>query len=237
MERTPRTTDYVPTIRELPSEARPRERLQAEGPGALNPAELLAIILSVGGRGENAIAMAHRLLAEFGGLVGLARASVEELCRARGMGEAKATQVKAALELGRRMHLATPEERPRIHSPADVAALFQLEMGLLEREEMRIVLLDTKNNVLKVQTLYSGSLNTAVVRVAEVFREAIRANCASIVLVHNHPSGDPSPSPEDIRVTEEIVKAGRLLDIDVLDHLVIGRQRYVSLKERRLGFP
>lgn len=235
MERTPHAA-YTPTIRELPSEARPRERLIAEGASALSPAELLAIILRVGGQGENAIAMANRLLAEFHGLVGLARANVEELCTHKGMGEAKATQLKAAMELGRRMHLAIPEDRPRINSPSDIANLLMMEMGLLEQEEMRVALLDTKNFVMKVSTIYKGSLNTAVVRIAEVFREPVRANCMAIVLVHNHPSGDPTPSPEDIRVTEQIISAGTLLDIEVLDHIIIGRNRFASMKERRLAF-
>lgn len=231
-----KTTPYVPTIRELPSEARPRERLIADGPQALSAAELLAIILRVGGQGENAVAMATRLLAHFEGLVGLARASVGELCAVKGMGEAKATQLHAALELGRRMHLATPEERTRISAPADVANLVLVEMGLLEKEEMRVVLLDTKNRVLRIVRVYSGSLNTAVVRVGELFRDAVRANAASVILIHNHPSGDPSPSPEDIRTTEEAVQAGRLLDIEVLDHLIIGRGRWISMKERKAGF-
>ncbi len=235
MERT-NGAGYVPTIRELPSEARPRERLIADGADSLSPAELLAIILRVGGPGENAIAMANRLLAHFKGMVGLARASIEELCAVKGMGEAKATQLKAAMELGRRMHLAAPEDRPRINSPADVANLLMMEMGLLEREEMRAALLDTKNYLMKVVTIYQGSLNAAVVRTAEVFREPVRANSLSIVLVHNHPSGDPTPSPEDIQVTEQLVAAGRLLDIELLDHIVIGRNRFVSMKERRLGF-
>lgn len=235
MERPP-SDRYVPTIRELPSDSRPRERLIADGASALSDAELLAIILRVGGEGENAIAMAQRLLAHFGGKVGLARANVEELCTAKGVGEAKAAQLKAALELGKRMHLAAPEERPRINAPADIANLFLLEMGLLEREEMRVALLDTKNYLMKTATVYQGSLNAAVVRTAEVFREPVRANCLSVVLLHNHPSGDPTPSPEDIRVTEHLVNAGRLLDIEVLDHIVIGRGRFVSMKERKLGF-
>jgi len=227
---------YAPRILELPSDSRPRERLIADGADALSNAELLAIILRVGGQGENAIAMAHRLLVHFGGLVGLARANVEELCAAKGVGEAKAAQLKAAMEFGRRMHLAAPEERPRINTPADVATLLMMEMGLLEREEMRVALLDTKNYLMKFATVYQGSLNSAVVRTAEVFREPVRANCLSVVLVHNHPSGDPTPSPEDIQVTEQLVAAGRLLDIEVLDHIVIGRNRFVSMKERKLGF-
>jgi DNA repair protein RadC len=223
-------------IRDLPMDLRPRERLAYAGAGALSTAELLAIILRVGGRGENVIRMAERLLAQFGGLAGLAQASYDELCLQHGMGEAKATQIKAALELGRRLLVAAPQERPQVRSPGDVANLLMLEMGLLEQEHLRTVLLDTKNNVQRVANVYAGSLNAAVVRVGEVFREAIRANSAAIIVVHNHPSGDPTPSPEDVRVTELIVEAGRLLDIEVLDHLIIGRNRYVSLKERGLGF-
>ncbi|MCL4252135.1 MAG: DNA repair protein RadC [Anaerolineae bacterium] len=223
-------------IRDLPVDLRPRERLIFAGPAALSNAELLAIILRVGGRGENVIRMAERLLSQFDGVAGLAQASFDELCDAHGMGEAKAAQVKAALELGKRMLLASPQERPQVRSPTDVANLLMMEMGLLEQEQLRIVLLDTKNFVLRVHTVYSGSLNTAVIRVGEVFREAIRANCAAFILAHNHPSGDPTPSPEDVRVTEAIVEAGALLDIRVLDHLIIGRNRFVSLKERGLGF-
>lgn len=235
MEAIP-VVEYTPMIRDLPVDLRPRERMVYAGSGALSTAELLAIILRMGGRGENVIRMAERLLSQFGGLPGLAQASHDELCLVHGIGEAKATQIKAALELGRRLLATAPHERPQVRSPADVANLLMLEMSLLEQEHLRAVLLDTKNIVIRVINVYVGNLNTAVVRVGEVFREAIRANCAAIIVVHNHPSGDPTPSPEDVRVTEQLVEAGRLLDIDVLDHLVIGRNRYVSLKERGLGF-
>lgn len=235
MERSTRA-EYLPTIPELPSEARPRERLVLEGARSLSPAELLAIVLRVGSHGENAIVMAQRLLVEFGGLVGIARATVDELSRSHGMGQAKATQIKAALELGRRLHLATSEERLRVHGPLDIANLLQMEMGLLEKEEMRCVLMDTRNNVLKVATVLQGSLNSASVRVADLFREAIRANAASIIVVHNHPSGDPSPSPEDVSTTVELVRAGELLGVPLLDHIVIGRHGFVSMKERQMGF-
>ncbi len=227
---------YQPTIKELPENLRPRERLAYAGATALSTAELLAIILRTGGRGENVVRMAERLLTQFNGLTGLAQASYDELCQVHGLGQAKVTQLKAAMELGRRLLLAAPLERTQVQSPADVANLLMLEMALLEREQMRTVLLDTKNRVQRIVTVYAGSLNTAVVRVGEVFREAIRANSAGIIVVHNHPSGDPTPSPEDVRVTEKIVQAGKLLDIDVLDHLIIGHNRYVSLKERGLGF-
>lgn len=228
--------EYRPTIRELPLDLRPRERLAYAGAGALSTAELLAIILRVGGKGENVIRMAERLLTRFGGISGLAQAGFDELCHEHGMGAAKATQIKAALELGRRLMATAPEERTQVRSPGDVANVVMSEMGLLEQEQLRVVLLDTKNRILRVVTVYSGSLNSAVVRIGEVFREAIRANCAAIIVVHNHPSGDPTPSPEDVRVTEMLVEAGTLLDIELLDHVVIGRNRYVSLKERGLGF-
>lgn len=132
--------------------------------------------------------------------------------------------------------LAAPQERSQIRSPLDVANLLMMEMGLLEQENLRAVLLDSKNYVTRTITVYAGSLNTAVIRVGEVFREAIRANSAALILAHNHPSGDPTPSPEDVRVTEMIIQAGDLLDIRVLDHLVIGRNRFVSMKERDLAF-
>lgn len=228
-------TEYKPMIRDLPVDLRPRERMVYAGPGALNDAELLAIILRVGVGGENVIRMAERLLTKFGSIAGLAQASLDELAHEHGMGQAKATQIKAALELGKRLATA-PGGRPQVRSPGDVANLLMIEMGLLEQEHLRTVLLDTKNYVMRVVNVYVGSLNSASVRVGEVFREAIRSNCASIIVVHNHPSGDPTPSPEDVQVTELLVEAGQLLDIEVLDHLVIGRNTFVSLKERKLGF-
>jgi len=227
---------YNPTIKELPSSERPRERLLHYGASALSTAELLAIILRTGLRDENVVRVAQRLLATFDGLAGLARANPPELMAERGLGLAKTAQLKAALELGRRLLVASPADRPQIRSPADAANLVISEMGLLDQEQLRVMLLDTKNRVLDIQTVYVGSLNTSLIRVGELFREAIRANCASLIVVHNHPSGDPTPSPEDVAVTRQIVEAGRLLDVDVLDHLIIGQQRFVSLKERGLGF-
>jgi DNA repair protein RadC len=234
MEQTT-SPEYNPMIRDLPVDLRPRERMVYAGPNALSDAELLAIILRVGIGGENVIRMAERLLTKYGSIAGLAQASLDELANQRGMGQAKATQIKAALELGKRL-AASPTGRPQVRSPGDVANLLMMEMGLLEQEHLRTVLLDTKNYVMRVTNVYIGSLNSAAVRVGEIFREAIRSNSASIIVVHNHPSGDPTPSPEDVRVTEMIVDAGKLLDIEVLDHLVIGRNTYVSLKERKLGF-
>ncbi len=228
--------EYHPTIMELPSSERPRERLLNYGVNALSNAELLAIILRVGAPDQNVILVSQALLSRFGGLTGMAKASTAELTETRGVGTAKVAQLKAALELGRRLLIESPDERAQIRSPADAANLVMSDMGLLEQEHLRIMLLDTKNRVLETRTVYQGSLNTSLIRVGELFREAIRANCASLIVLHNHPSGDPTPSPEDVAVTRQIVEAGKLLDVEVLDHLIIGRQRFVSLKERGLGF-
>lgn len=228
--------EYHPTIKDLPVGERPRERLKKYGAGSLSNAELLAIILRTGVGGENVLSLAARLLARFGGLMGLARASFGELCGEKGIGIAKAAQLKAALELGRRLLIASPEERFQVKSPSDAANLMMVEMSILEQEHMRLILLDSKNYVIDTPTMYIGSLNTSVIRVGELFREAIKQNSAALIVTHNHPSGDPTPSPEDIAVTELITQAGQLLDIDVLDHLIIGQQRYVSLRERGLGF-
>jgi len=224
------------TIHDLPRTDRPRERLREAGAGALSNAELLAIILRVGTSNENVIRMAERLLARFGGLGGLVRASFAELCAEHGLGQAKASQLKAALELGRRVSSLQPEERPVVRRPADVANLLQGEMGFLEQEHLRVVLLNTRNQVMGIPEVYKGNVNSSLIRVGEVFREAVRRGCPALIVVHNHPSGDPTPSAEDIAVTRQFVEAGRLLDIDVLDHLIIGHQRFESLRERGQGF-
>jgi len=228
--------EYHPTIKELPSDERPRERLANYGPGALSTAELLAIILRVGTKDENVIRLAQRLLVHFDGLPGLAQAPFEDLIEQKGVGPAKAVELKAAFELGRRWQAAAPQERLQVKSPQDAANLLMLEMSVLEQEHLRTIMLNSKNHVLKVHTVYVGSVNTASLRIAELFREAVRLNSVALIVAHNHPSGDPTPSAEDIAVTRQIVEAGKLLNIEVLDHLVIGQQRWVSLKERGLGF-
>jgi len=229
-------TAYSPMIRDMINDDKPRERLISVGAQAVSTAELLAIILRVGNRGESVLRLAERLLSHFGGLTGLARASISELQEVRGIGPAKAVEIKAALELGRRLIATSPEERPSITSPAEAANLLMSEMMLLEQEHLRVILLDTRNKLLRIVPVYVGSLNSSSVRVGELFRAAIKENAAACIVVHNHPSGDPSPSPEDVRVTRQMVSAGKLLGIDVLDHVVIGYQKYVSLKERGLGF-
>ena len=223
-------------ITDLHETERPRERLASLGPQALTNAELIAILLRVGVTGENAVQVGQRLLQQFGGLGGLHRAPIEELIDQHGIGEAKAAQIKAAIELGRRLTLEVPEERPTINSPADAAALVQYEMSALEQEHLRVLLLDTRNHVLDISEIYRGSVNMSQVRVGEVFKAAIRRNATAVIIVHNHPSGDPTPSPDDVAVTRAFVQAGKLVDVDVLDHLIIGRGRFTSMKERGLGF-
>ena len=223
-------------IHDLEENERPRERLARLGAQSLANAELIAILLRVGVPGENAVQVGQRLLQHFGGLSGLHRADFQEVCAQHGLGAAKASQIKAAIELGRRLALESPDERPSIHSPQDAADLLMYEMGALEQEHLRVLLLDTRNRVLHIEEVYQGSLNSSQVRVGELFKAAIRRNAAAIIVAHNHPSGDPSPSPDDIAITRAIVQAGKLLDVDVLDHVVIGRGRFVSLKERGLGF-
>src|SRR5574341_294099 len=223
-------------ITDLNESERPRERLASLGPQVLSSAELLAILLRVGVKGENAVQVGQRLLQQFGGLGGLHRAPFEELVHQHGIGEAKAAQIKAAIELGRRLTLESPEERPTINSPADAAALVRYEMSALEQEHLRVLLLDTRNHVLDIVEVYHGSVNMSQIRVGEVFKAAIRRNATAVIVVHNHPSGDPTPSPDDAAVTRALVQAGKLVDVEVLDHLIIGTGRYVSMKERGLGF-
>ncbi len=223
-------------ITDLSADERPRERLAHLGPQALSTAELLAILLRVGVPGENAVQVGQRLLQKYGGVSGLQRTPFEELINEHGIGEAKAAQIKAAIELGRRLALEAPEDRPTINSPADAAALISYEMSGLEQEHLRVFLLDTRNHVLDIVEVYKGSVNSSQVHVGELFKPAIRRSASAIIIAHNHPSGDPTPSPDDVAVTRAIVQAGKLLSIDVLDHIVIGQGRWVSLKERGLGF-
>ncbi|MBM3188606.1 MAG: JAB domain-containing protein [Chloroflexi bacterium] len=227
--------EYRGRIREMPESERPRERLQLYGESSLSMAELLAIALRTGTQQESALALAHRLLSAFRGLGGLARASVAELCQVPGIGLAKAAQIKASFELGRRLAFLSEDQRPPITCPADAANLLMLKMSDLVQEQMRVLLLDTRHRVQRESLVYIGNLNSSVVRVAEVFREAIRDSAAAILVAHNHPSGDPTPSAEDIQVTEAIVRGGQMLDIKVLDHLILAGQRFISLKERGLG--
>lgn len=229
------TTAMRYRIKDLPQHERPRERLRDQGPAALCNAELLAILLRTGTAQFTAIELASRLLSRFGSLSNLAQVSVSELSREHGMGTAKSAQVLAALELGRRTASWRDGARPAITGPEDAARLLRSEMQDLKKEVMKILMLNTRNEVLKVMQISEGSLNSTVLHPRETFREAVRESAAAVILVHNHPSGDPEPSAEDKAVTRDFRHAGKLLGIELLDHVVIGAGgAYTSLRERGL---
>lgn len=230
--------EYRVGVKDLPPSVRPRERLERSGPGDLSDADLLAILLGTGTASWDVLEVANLLLARLGGLPGIDRATLKELRGIPGVGSVKSIELKAAIEVGKRLVLQEPEARPKIASPRDIYHLVRAQMSGLDHEELRVLLLNTKNQVLGNHRLYSGSLNSTTVRMAELFSRPIREGAASLILVHNHPSGDPTPSPEDVRLTRDAAQAGALLDIEVLDHVVVGdaTHQYVSLKERGLGF-
>jgi DNA repair protein radc len=224
--------DYHATVHDIPIDDRPRERLLHYGPDMLATAELLAIILRTGTQRDNVIELATGLLAKYGGLSGLMGADFHDLCATHGLGPAKTAQVKAALEMGKRLSMLPAEKRYQITSADDAARLIRMELMFLDHEEMHILLLDTRNQVVECIKRYKGTVNSSVLRIAEVLRPAITRNSPRIIVCHNHPSGDPTPSTEDIEVTKQLVQAARLLDIELLDHLIIGNPHYLSLKER-----
>jgi len=240
------TSESVPTsgehrratrsIRDLPAAERPRERLASRGPGGLSAAELIAVVVGTGGGGRSAVDVAEDALARHASVGALARASDAELASIPGLGLAKAARLAAAFELGRRSVSDWPTGRWTIRSPRDVADRLMVEMGRLEREELRVLSLNAKNVVQRASTAYVGNVSASLVRVGELFRDAVRLDASGIVLVHNHPSGDPTPSPDDLHLTAEAIAAGRLLDIDVLDHVVIGHDAWVSLRDRGVSF-
>jgi DNA repair protein RadC len=219
-------------IREFLATDQPRYRLKHQGVAALSDAELLAVITGV-----PHLETAQQLLIAAGGLRGLLTLTTAELQQlVGGISMGRAAQIKAAIELGTRVVRGELLARRQVKSPTDVADLLLLEMSHLDQEHLRTVLLDTKSRLQTITTVYIGSLNASMVRVGEIFKEAIRRNSAALIVTHNHPSGDPTPSPEDVLVTREIVQAGKLLDVDILDHIVIGHGVWVSLRERGLGF-
>jgi len=214
----------------------PRERLELEGAEALLDHELIAILLRTGTANEGVLRLSRRLLEEYGGFIGLQRRDHAEFLAMGGLGPAKAATLKAALEIGRRVARMPIEDRPGIASPEDVVNLIGYEMAALEQEQLRVVLVDTRNRIIRSVMVYQGSVNEASVRIAELFREAVRSNAVGVILVHNHPSGDPTPSSADVALTAEVIAAGKLLDITVIDHLIIGQGKHVSLKRLGLGF-
>jgi len=221
-----------PKLKSLPLCAQPAYRV-SQNAAACNLTELLAAVIG----GQRQIEISQVLLARFDGDIRrLYQAHPAELATVKGISQATAVRIKAAINLGLRLNLPN-EERPMINSPADAAALVQYEMSLLEKEHLRVLLLDRRNRVLDIEEIYQGSVNSSQVRVGEIFHAAVGRLASAIIIVHNHPSGDPTPSPDDVAVTRAIVQAGKLLDIETLDHLIIGQAgKWVSLKERGLGF-
>ncbi len=232
----PAQTPYT-LIRDLPAIDRPRERLRDFGAAALSNQELLAILLRVGSSKESALAQATRLLSHYDGVAGIRQSSFVDLCSQRGIGEAKAAQIYAALELGLRMAAARQDGKPRVQTPEDIASLVLPEMSLFDQEHVRVMLLDVRNRVLATHEAYVGSVHTAAVRIGELLSEAVKARASGIVLVHNHPSGDPTPSADDIRLTKQLYDASKLMDIELVDHLIIGGGRFVSMEHVGLGMP
>jgi len=221
-------------MKELAPADRPREKLQRHGAAALGDNELVALVLGSAGRGVGALTVANGLLAAQGGLHGLARSTCDDLARVAGIGRAKAAQLLAALELGRRTLTRRPQARVRLATARDAAAFLLPTFGSRRAEQFGIVLLDTKHRVLRTTVLTLGTLNSSVVEPRDVYREATLGGAAAIVAFHNHPSGDPTPSPDDVVLTRRLAAAGVLMGIDLVDHIILGEVRYCSFKEMAL---
>ena len=218
-------------IKELSPEERPRERLQELGPGALSDGELLAIILRTGARKYPATELARQLKSHFGDLKGVAAATIEELCELDGIGPAKAIQIQAAVEIGRRLTQVQDSGKRPISCSADVRALVWPKLHDKKEEHFLIVLLDAKNRPLKTKTVTIGILDSSIIHPREVFKNAIRASAAHVILVHNHPSGDPAPSRDDVETTRRLCEAGKVVGIEVLDHVIVGEKGHYSFKD------
>ena len=223
------------TIHDLPASERPRERLQKFGAEALSAQEILAVILGRGIAGESVMVTAQRLLSQFSSLKGIAEASLEELAGVRGIGLAKAAQIKAAFELTSRLEgYQESGKKETVKTPEDVVALVRSRLKSKKKEYFLALLLDTRNQLIRVAEISVGSLDSSIVHPREVFKEAVSASAASVLFAHNHPSGDPEASEDDINLTKRLVEAGEIMGIDVLDHVIIGEQKYLSLKREGL---
>lgn len=223
-------------IRDVPEEERPRERLVQLGAEHCSNTELIAILLRTGTSSESVMTLAHRVLSKTGGIRGLTDTTLKELMEIRGIGKAKAVQILAGIELGRRISRAIPEERMTIRSPRDAAEMVMDEMRYLTQEHFVCLFLNTKNQVIDKECIFVGSLDTSVVHPREVFREAIRRSSAGVICIHNHPSGDPHPSREDVDITYRLYEAGEIVGVELMDHIIVGDGCYFSLKEKGL-FP
>jgi DNA repair protein RadC len=223
------------TIHDLPPGERPRERLLKLGSEALSAQEILALILGRGIKGESVMMTSQKLLSRFGNLKGVANASVEELIQTKGIGPAKATQIRAALEFSRRLQAdASEKPKPILKSPEDVTAEVRSQLKGKKKEHFLVLCLDTRNRLIDRKLVSMGSLDTSIVHPREVFKEAISSCAASVIFAHNHPSGDPEPSKEDVELTKRLARAGEIVGIDVLDHIIVCDEGFVSLKARNL---
>ncbi|HOV73231.1 MAG TPA: DNA repair protein RadC [Candidatus Hydrogenedentes bacterium] len=225
---------YPSAVREMPEEDRPRERLERLGPEALRDAELIAVLFRTGTREMGAVALADAVMRHFGNLRAVARASIEQLMEVKGLGRVKAIEIKAALELGRRLVAHTDKDRRRIRNAEDVSSLLMAQFKECETEQFKCLLLNTKNDVVKIVDVASGSLDHVEAVPRDVFRQAVRDGVARVIVCHNHPSGDPEPSRDDLAITKRLVESGHMLGVSLLDHVIFGDGRYVSLAERNL---
>lgn len=220
------------TIKELPESERPREKLIEYGAKTLSSSELLAILIRTGSKTSSALDLSHELLRGIpDGIVSLNDATIEEITQIKGIGNCKAAIILAAVELGKRIVLEEAKDKRKITSPLDIVDFFMTDLSGFKREHFKITMLDTKNNIIGIEEVSIGNLNSSIVHPREVFKQAIKRSSSSIILVHNHPSGDPTPSREDINITKRLVECGDLLGIRVLDHIIIGDRKHISLKE------
>ena len=219
-------------IRDVHIADRPRERLIRQGAESLSNQELIAILLRTGTKQESVLVLANRILSSFDKIQDLKYATIEEMMQVKGVGQAKAVQLLAAAEIGKRLYRKHSEGRYTITSPEDAAAYLMTDMSSLNQEHFVVLFLNVKNEVLHKQTIFIGSLNSSIVHPREIFREAVKRSAASIIVAHNHPSGNPSPSPEDIEVTKRLIEAGSIMGIEMLDHVIIGDHQFLSLKEK-----
>ncbi|MHA6259323.1 RadC family protein [Sporosarcina sp. CAU 1771] len=219
-------------IRDVHIADRPRERLIRQGASSLSNQELIAILLRTGTRQESVLVLANRILSTFDKIQDLKDATIEEFMTVKGVGEAKAVQLLAAAEIGKRIYQKHSEGRYTIRSPEDAAAYLMTDMSSLNQEHFVVLFLNVKNEVLHKQTIFIGSLNSSIVHPRDIFREAVKRSAASLICAHNHPSGNPAPSPEDIEVTKRLMEAGSVMGIEVIDHVIIGNHKFISLKEK-----
>lgn len=221
-------------VLDIPKEERPIEKLLLKGPEVLSTSELLAIVLRTGTRGENIISLSTRILSEFNGLDGLLEAGISEITSIKGIKDIKGSQILAMGELFRRLNSLEikKKDKEKVSSPKDIANILIKEMMALKQEVLKLIMLDTKNNIIGIKDVFKGSLNTSIVHPREIFKEALKKSSSSIIICHNHPSGDSTPSKEDINITLRLKECSKIMGIDLLDHLIIGNDNYTSLKEK-----